>query len=88
MNIEQLAKEMNVTVNDVMNLAQTVMNYLIQDNIDETFLAMSEDQQVETIQAYVLHAVNKMKEFQISYMTNTDVKALFNDMVYGRLKND
>lgn len=88
MNIEQLAKEMNVTVNDVMNLAQSVMNYLIQDGIGETFLTMSEDQQVETIHAYVSHAVKKMKEFQISYMTNTDVKSLFNDMVYGALKND
>lgn len=88
MNIEQLAKEMNVTVNDVMNLAQSVMNYLIHDEIGETFLTMSQDQQVETIQAYVSHAVRKMKEFQISYMTNTDVKALFNDMVYGRLNND
>lgn len=88
MNIEQLATEMNVTTKDIMNLAQSVMNYLIQDEIGDTFLTMSQTQQVETIQAYVSHAVNKMKEFQISYMTNADVKSLFNDMVYGAIKNE
>lgn len=88
MNIEQLAKEMNVTVFVVENLTKSILNYLQHDDVAERFLTMSEAQQIETIQAYVLYAVNKMKEFQISYMTNTDVKALFNDMVYGALKND
>lgn len=88
MNIEQLAKEMNTKVEVVENLTQSLMVYLMHDNVAERFLTMSEDQQVETIRAYVSYAVNKMKEFQISYMTNADVKSLFNDMVYGVLKNE
>lgn len=82
MTVEQLAKEMGVSTNDVLSLANLVMGYIISDDADKVFLEMTQEQQVDMIHAYVAHAAKKMKEFQISYMTNTDVKSLFNDMVY------
>lgn len=88
MNIEQLATEMNTRVEFVENLTQSLMVYLIHGNVAERFLTMSQTQQVETIRAYISYVINKMKDFQTSYITNTDVKSLFNDMVYGALNND
>lgn len=86
-NIESLAYKMDVEPREVEMFAQSICNSIQQDKADSFFTKeASEDEQKEIAVAYAQHAVKKLQEFQTSYMTNQNMRSLFNDMVFAQLK--
>ena len=87
MSIEALAKDMGVSESDVAEFAQNVIRELQRDGVDGVFLEMSESDREDMAIAYAAHAAKKVAEFHTTYITNTEVKSVFDDMVFAELKN-
>mgnify|MGYP003661555685 CR=1 FL=1 len=86
-DIESLAYKMDVEPREVEMFAQSICNSIQQDKADSFFTnEASENEQKEMTVAYAQHAVKKLQEFQTSYMTNKNMRSLFNDMVFAQLK--
>ena len=82
MNINQLAKELNVTVADVESLMQKVCTSISQDDAVELTTQLSESEltefiSAEFISAYVESEVKKFSEFCITLLTNTEKRSAF-----------
>lgn len=91
--IKQLAKDMGVSESDVLCFARSIANSITKDRAADFFVSTSEQNQCDMVQAYAAHAVRKINEFHTSYMTDSRVNSLFNDMVYAsvngmEIKND
>lgn len=69
MNVQDLARSMNVSESDVMALAQSVANSMINDG-----LSADHANNAEVVEAYVIHANKKMQSFVNKYLTNDDAK--------------
>lgn len=74
--IKELADSMNVSVTDLMCLAQSVVIGINQDGAKDSFLAMNDSDKVETTSAYVAHSVRKMNQFVSTYLTNPEAREL------------
>jgi hypothetical protein len=86
-DIESLAYKIDVEPREVEMFARSICNSIQQDKADSFFTnEASEDERNEMTAAYAQHAVKKLKEFQTSYMTNQNMRSLFNDMVFAQLK--
>lgn len=86
MDTKELSLLLGVSEKYVISFASMILNEMKKDNIDDNFLSLSEKQRCEVIQAYGSFVVNKFYEFYITYTTNTDVKSIFNDMIFANLK--
>lgn len=87
MNVESLAKEMNVTVNDVNSLLNMVFNSMTQDGMSKIIVEMNELDRVEAVNAYVQSEVKKFSEFCFTLLTNQDKKSAFDQYLDSQLKN-
>lgn len=86
-DIESLAYKMGVELREVEMFAKSICNSIQQDKADSFFTnEASEDERKDMTLAYAQHAVRKLQEFQTSYMTNQNMRSLFNDMVFAQLK--
>ena len=86
-DIESLAYKMDVEPREVEMFAKSICNSIQQDKADSFFtIDASEDERKDMTLAYAQHAVRKLQEFQTSYMTNQNMRSLFNDMVFAQLK--
>lgn len=85
--IEALSYQMGVEVSEVEAFAKSICNSMEQDKVEGFFVdnATNEERRELTV-AYAQHAVKKLQEFQTSYMTNQNMRILFNDMVFAQLK--
>lgn len=87
MNIKSLANEMGVSESDVTNFARNVIHELDKDGMKAAFLEADESLQGDIAEAYAAHAAKKMEAFHTAYITNTEVKSVFDDMTYAELKH-
>ena len=84
--IEQLAKDLNVSEADLMCLLTSVCNSIKQDKFVDGFLSLCESDREQMCLAYVQHAVRKIQEFHISYITKPELKQNFDAYVYEKLR--
>lgn len=87
MSIKSLAAEMGVSESDVVAFARNVIHELSKDGMDSVFLEASESDREDITQAYAACAVKKLEAFHTAYITNTEVKSVFDDAVYAELKH-
>lgn len=87
MNVSELAKSMNVTESDVLTLAQSVVNSLVQDKAQQEFINASEEQGMEITEAYLIHANKKMQQFTTKYNTNPEAREIFIENIFYLLKS-
>lgn len=80
MNAQDLAKSMNVSVTDVMALAQSVANSMIKDGLS------AEHANTDTVTAYIPHAVKKFEQFQSKYLTNPEARTAFCVSTFNDIK--
>lgn len=84
--IKQLADDMDVSVTDLMCLANSVANSLQQDKVTiEQVEGLSENDKVDLVRAYACHAQRKIQQFHSAYLTNGNVKLTIRNSVYGLL---
>ncbi|MGL5703624.1 MAG: hypothetical protein ACRCW5_11005 [Cetobacterium sp.] len=84
-----LAKDMGVSEADVLCFARSIANSIKQDLAAEPFISIFNDEErCDMVNAYASHAVRKINEFHTSYITDTRVNSLFNDMVYAAVTGD
>lgn len=81
--IKSLAEQMGVSESDVLCFARSIANSIEKDRAADFFVNASEQNQCDMVNAYATHAVRKINEFYTSYITNSEVSSLFNDMVYA-----
>ncbi len=86
MNVSELAKQMNVSEADLLAMAHSVKNSIIQDNSSQNFIEANEEDQVELTQAYAIHANKKMQQFTNTYQTNPEARKVFQESIYSQLK--
>jgi hypothetical protein len=79
--IKELAESMNVSVTDLMCLANSVVNSIVKDGAKEAFLSMDETDRVEMSSAYIPVAVRKMNQFTSTYLTNPEARKVFKQNV-------
>jgi hypothetical protein len=87
MNVSTLANQMNVTESDINSLLRMVSTSMSQDGMTNNFLAMSEAERVEVVNAYVKAEVKKFNEFCVTLLTNTEKKSAFDQYILFKLKN-
>lgn len=87
MNVQTLAKEMNVTVNDVESLLNMVVNSMDQDGMSKIILTMSETDRVDAVNAYVQSEVKKFSEFCTTLLINQEKKSAFDQYLFSQLKD-
>jgi len=75
--MQELAKELNVSVADLKCLLTSVINSLHQDNMVEKFYSATEEERIEICEAYVITAVKKMETFVSTYITNPVARKQF-----------
>ena len=75
--IKELAESMNVSVADLMCLAQSVANDIKKDKSEQALIEMP----IDTAQAYASHAVRKMNQFTSTYLTNSEARNVFQQNV-------
>lgn len=80
-----LADSMNVSVADVMGMAQSVANSIEQDGAVDALSKASNEDSTKMIQAYVVHAVKKVDRFTTTYLTNPEARETFQKRVYNDL---
>ncbi len=80
-NINKLAKEMNVSVNDLMCLARGVVNSIEKDNIKDNFLSETKENRAEIATAYAVHECKKFDKFATTYLTNKEARNEFNKQI-------
>lgn len=84
--VKQLASEMGVSESDVLGFARSIANSIEKDKASEFFVNSSEQNQCDMVSAYATYEVRKIDDFYTSYITNSEVSDLFNDMVYAAVK--
>jgi 2-polyprenyl-6-methoxyphenol hydroxylase-like FAD-dependent oxidoreductase len=77
----ELAQSMNVSVSDVMALAQSVANSIELDNVKPDQVS------TELVEAYVPHAVKKFNSFHSTYLTNPEARLTFQSNILADLTN-
>ena len=87
MNIQTLANEMNVTESDVNNLLNMVVTGFERDKVTDIFIAMTEAQQNEMVQAYVIAEIKKFAAFCTELLVNPEKKSAFELYVLSLIKN-
>lgn len=75
--IKELAKSMNVSELDLMCLAKSVVNSLIEDGAAKAFINADEKDKIKMIEAYVVHAVKKFESFHTTLLTNPEARKVF-----------
>jgi hypothetical protein len=85
MNVSILAKQMNVTENDVTSLLNMVTTSLQQDDMVKQFIGMNEDERTMVIQAYARAEVKKFTDFCIALHTNTEKRSAFTQYTLTKL---
>lgn len=85
MNVQQLAKEMGVTENDIYSLMNMALNSIKQDLAAEVFVNLSQEAQTEMVMAYVQSEVKKFNEFCMTLLTNSEKKRAFDLYIFDRL---
>lgn len=83
--IKELANDMNVSVNDVMCLAKSIVNSIVKDGVGNVFLTCSDDERVKLFEAYLIHAVKKFESFHTTVLTNPEGKEIFTRKVLSIL---
>lgn len=86
MNIKELSESLGVSESDVSSFIKMIISEMRKDNVDGVFLTLSEIEMGEMAQAYGSFVTKKFSEFYTTYITNTNVNSLFNDMVFARIK--
>ena len=81
--MEQLAKELNVSVIDLKALLNSVVIGIEQDKAKEAFLSADEATRTALCLAYVVHAGKKMNQFTMTYLTNPEAKKAFISNAYN-----
>lgn len=88
-DIESLAYKMDVNPREVEMFARSICNSIEQDKANDFFVdSATEEERKDITLAYAQHAVRKIQEFYTSYMTNQNLRNLFNDMIFAQLKYD
>lgn len=85
MNISELAKSLNVKDSDLLSLVRMVASSLEKDSMKDIFLSMSEEERINTTQAYIAAEVKKFTEFCQSILTNTEKKNAFDQYMLYKL---
>ena len=86
MNVQELAKAMNVTELDVSSLLKMVADSIVKDVMSEIFLNMSESERVEVTGAYIQAEVKKFFEFCVTLLTNQEKRSAFVQHMFAQLK--
>lgn len=87
MNASELAKELNVTKNDINSLLRMVCTSIDNDGAGETLLGLNESERVEFVNAYIQAEVKKFSEFCLSLLTNTEKKSAFDQYLLSQFKD-
>ncbi len=80
-NIKKLAKEMNVSINDFMCLAQGVVNSIEKDGIKNNFLNETVENRGKIAIAYAANECKKFDKFATTYSTNKEARDTFNKQI-------
>lgn len=87
MKVGDLANLMGVSESDLIGFAKLIASEIEKDNISDFFVSEESSGHREDITlAYASHAVKRFREFQTTYMTNSNVSNLFNDIVFAKIK--
>ncbi len=84
-NIKKLAKEMNVSVSDLMCFAQGVVNSIEKDNIKDNFLNETKENMEKIATAYAVNECKKFDQFSTTYSTNEEARNTFNKQIFYSL---
>lgn len=83
--LEKLAKEMNVTVKDLFYFSQSLINSLQEDRMVEAYLNSSSNERAELIEAYIPGIIKKWEGFQTTYDCNPKAREELIKTVYSLL---
>jgi hypothetical protein len=80
--IRELAKDMEVQESDVKCLMSGVINCMGQDEMIDHFFEMKQEDQIHTIEAYIIAACKRFEKFQADMLTNDEKRKSFVRLVY------
>lgn len=86
--IKQLAEELNIHPNDVQSFAQSIVNSIVKDGAQETFMSADQESMIKMMQTYAVRAVEKMKAFRAAYLSQPEVRAEFEKQCYLQLTQE
>ncbi len=80
-DIKKLAKEMDVSINDLMCLARGVVNSIEKDGIKDNFLNETKENREEIAVAYSINECKKFDQFATTYSINKEARDTFNKQI-------
>ena len=88
MNTKQIALEMGVNKIDVTSMLTLVVQSIASTaTLKEAFMAMSEQDQVDTVAAVMSGEIKKFESFFVEMLTRQDKELAFKEYMYHQVKS-